>query len=800
MESRTEVASCKRTSQEVRCQWLTSRRTKWPFKGFLRAGGDEKEEQRKKATITTSYLAALGMAEVWGEGMYEELIAIITKNNLGMEHVTIGFVFELSHLVYVKPMFSRVAAPADKLTIQQFCHIVMFMADRWGVEAITKQVMRSVWCPKELAKLKSEVEQGKLWPGLKRLKVNKDKEMEMEVGESVVQNTEELEMSERGGGVKGEEAGGSKGERAWGGEGGAGGVEGGAGGGDGGDDEQMVSDEEISLVKCDGFLAAAGLTGRTVAEVAVLLEEWAGGLDMITNGLVVELQVKFRGAAVHNALTAAIARQLGIHQVYVERELVNRFRKYYIYTVELVRKEAVALEAPWHYLELLRRGGKLSRDHIFEAPSRFEEFVMRLQWMVVRGPRRCGKCGELGDLAACDGCLSVWYCSHQCQHQAWDAGHQDVCSTLRQAVYGDAVLPVPTEGVEKSLYQSRNRYSGLYAATKEELEESKAVVVELQKNHGKDEENNVKLAQKLKKTSKSLKIATKSKAGLVSGVARMRRCEKKNEVKTREKQMETEVKLLKTDTVVRMEPAPVAQFPHLHLLTGQELIVSERTAVASAKSAQLYLRVSTTSSMATEVGRFTKQVRAKQVVEVLHLLSHGTATVSPEVAALAARQVVTEVARLEPHLVEEVVRAKPRLLKSMMTLSTEDLCMFVNTTNMTMSAMRKGVRILKNRLGVGIMGSEARLRRYQANLTELVSSDKLDSTYLLLYKTASSKHPTPQASVKVKDLPALVCRLVSKVTPFFPVIYQLFYIVLQNMKTFENQAKKTLCLLVTLLL
>ena len=43
-----------------------------------------------------------------------------------------------------------------------------------------------------------EVEQGKLWPGLKHSKVTKDEEMEVE--ESVVQNTEVLEVSERGGG------------------------------------------------------------------------------------------------------------------------------------------------------------------------------------------------------------------------------------------------------------------------------------------------------------------------------------------------------------------------------------------------------------------------------------------------------------------------------------------------------------------------------------------------------------------------------------------------------------------------
>ena len=60
-----------------------------------------------------------------------------------------------------------------------------------------------------------EVEQGKLWPGLKHLKVTKDEEMEVE--ESVVQNIEVLEASEReGGGVKGEKAGGSKEVGAWG--------------------------------------------------------------------------------------------------------------------------------------------------------------------------------------------------------------------------------------------------------------------------------------------------------------------------------------------------------------------------------------------------------------------------------------------------------------------------------------------------------------------------------------------------------------------------------------------------------
>ena len=49
--------------------------------------------------------------------------------------------------------------------------------------------------------------------------------------------------------------------------------------------------EESSQAKCDGFIAAAGLMGQTVSEVAVLVEEWRGGLDMITNGLVVELSL-----------------------------------------------------------------------------------------------------------------------------------------------------------------------------------------------------------------------------------------------------------------------------------------------------------------------------------------------------------------------------------------------------------------------------------------------------------------------------------------------------------------------------
>ena len=60
--------------------------------------------------------------------------------------------------------------------------------------------------------------------------------------------------------MKGEKAGGSKEVGAWGGEGAA------SGG------------EESSLAKCDGFIAAAGLMGQTVSEVAVLVEDYLSAL------------------------------------------------------------------------------------------------------------------------------------------------------------------------------------------------------------------------------------------------------------------------------------------------------------------------------------------------------------------------------------------------------------------------------------------------------------------------------------------------------------------------------------------
>lgn len=255
-------------------------------------------------------LAALGMAVVGEAGLYTTCLAAVTARNLNATSATKAFVFELSRRVAIKAKFSKEVVPPDMLTVEQFVHILAFMADRRGVEVATPQLKRNLWNKTMLDKLGAEVEQTKVWPMLRKIpgftlpeveevevlrEVEAEKEMVPEVVE--VERVEEMETGEEV-----EEA-----------------VEMDC-------EEEMETIEEVEeavKVDCMGYMAAAGVVGEAAEEVVRQLGEMEA--TMVTNGLVVEVIGRF-GYPVQAALTSALARQLGIQEQYVTCTLGDRFR------------------------------------------------------------------------------------------------------------------------------------------------------------------------------------------------------------------------------------------------------------------------------------------------------------------------------------------------------------------------------------------------------------------------------------------------------------------------------------------
>ena len=78
------------------------------------------------------FMAALGMAEPGEAGLYATCLAAITARNLTATSATKAFVFELSRRVAIRPKFFREPVPPDMLTVEQFVHILAFMAERRG--------------------------------------------------------------------------------------------------------------------------------------------------------------------------------------------------------------------------------------------------------------------------------------------------------------------------------------------------------------------------------------------------------------------------------------------------------------------------------------------------------------------------------------------------------------------------------------------------------------------------------------------------------------------------------------------
>ena len=95
--------------------------------------------------MTSPYMAAIGLPglEVEQCGLYASLLEEIGRRKLNASHLKLGLVHELSQLVFLKPngrQASPVQVPRDKLSTSEFCHVVVYMAGRHGVEVAKEKL------------------------------------------------------------------------------------------------------------------------------------------------------------------------------------------------------------------------------------------------------------------------------------------------------------------------------------------------------------------------------------------------------------------------------------------------------------------------------------------------------------------------------------------------------------------------------------------------------------------------------------------------------------------------------------
>ena len=106
--------------------------------------------------MVTPRLSTLGLTPVAVEelGLYPALITMVDTEGLVAGHVTVGLVEELVGLVHSKAnRWDKV--PPIRLGVQEFCHVVAYIAVR---KEVTDKVRRSLWWP--------EVMKKQLWPSL----------------------------------------------------------------------------------------------------------------------------------------------------------------------------------------------------------------------------------------------------------------------------------------------------------------------------------------------------------------------------------------------------------------------------------------------------------------------------------------------------------------------------------------------------------------------------------------------------------------------------------------------------------
>ena len=112
-------------------------------------------------------LAALSLsaAAIEEQGLYPALHAMVDTRGLVAGHVTVGLVEELASLVHIKlNRWDKV--PPSSLAVQEFCHLVAYIAARMEMKGVTDKVRRSLWRPEVMKKQLEEMERGELWLGL----------------------------------------------------------------------------------------------------------------------------------------------------------------------------------------------------------------------------------------------------------------------------------------------------------------------------------------------------------------------------------------------------------------------------------------------------------------------------------------------------------------------------------------------------------------------------------------------------------------------------------------------------------
>ena len=92
-------------------------------------------------------MAAVGLPglQVEQRGLYSSLLEETRDRQLNASNLKVGLVHELSQLVFLKPrasgrQASQVEVPRDKLSTSEFCHVVVYMAGRHGVEVAKEKL------------------------------------------------------------------------------------------------------------------------------------------------------------------------------------------------------------------------------------------------------------------------------------------------------------------------------------------------------------------------------------------------------------------------------------------------------------------------------------------------------------------------------------------------------------------------------------------------------------------------------------------------------------------------------------
>ena len=100
-------------------------------------------------------------------GIYQALLQGITQNNMGGHHGTVDLVMALKAVAHVREKGVRSQqVPLDKLSVEQFVHVLTFVASRCELKDITLKVRANMWNPKTLEKQAREMRGDELWPGL----------------------------------------------------------------------------------------------------------------------------------------------------------------------------------------------------------------------------------------------------------------------------------------------------------------------------------------------------------------------------------------------------------------------------------------------------------------------------------------------------------------------------------------------------------------------------------------------------------------------------------------------------------